>query len=204
VGWRERDWAKWTNEERRRFYGSGRGSGLDTSTGGGASLPPVRSSRGRSRSGGSSGSLLGVLLFLAAVAFALHSMGISLPGHSHRQPSPVLAAPLPTSVLPTPRVVVPRKHSTPGVSAVRYVRMNGPSSVPHGSYMTTSGTLAPGVSGPVLVEARWSSGRWYKLASTTAQGGAYRIRYLLAQPGVVHVRIALPDGNYAVATIRVT
>ena len=62
----------------------------------------------------------------------------------------------------------------------------------------------PGVSGPIIVEGRWESGPWYELASTNASDGGFRVRYGLRRPGVVHVRLALPNGNYAVRTIDVT
>jgi hypothetical protein len=70
--------------------------------------------------------------------------------------------------------------------------------------MTTTGTLSPGVSGSVVVEGRWGTGPWYRLVTSNACHGAYRVRYLLAKPGLVHIRVALPDGNFAVAAIHVT
>ena len=82
--------------------------------------------------------------------------------------------------------------------------MSGPSSVPRGTYMTVTGTLRPGESGPIVVEGRWESGPWYELASTTAGSGSFRVRYALPRPGIVHVRLALPDGNYAVNIVDVT
>jgi len=81
--------------------------------------------------------------------------------------------------------------------------MSGPSSVRRGTYMTITGTLPPGVSGPIIVEGRWESGPWYEFASTTASDGGFRVRYALPRPGVVHVRLALPNGDYAVKTIDV-
>jgi Na+-transporting NADH:ubiquinone oxidoreductase subunit NqrB len=70
--------------------------------------------------------------------------------------------------------------------------------------MTITGTLRPGESGWVVVEGQWGSGPWYRLASTPASNGAFRVRYPLLRPGTVHVRLALPDGDYAVRTIGVT
>jgi hypothetical protein len=78
------------------------------------------------------------------------------------------------------------------------------SSLPRGTYVTSSGTLGTNVSGPVIVEGRWGSGPWYRLASANATNGAYRVRYLLDRPGFVHLRIALPDGNYVVGSVRIT
>jgi len=82
--------------------------------------------------------------------------------------------------------------------------MSGPNSVPRGTYMTVTGTLPAGESGPIIVEGQWESGPWYELASTNTRHGGFRVRYALPRPGVVHVRLALPNGNYAVKTIDVT
>jgi hypothetical protein len=76
--------------------------------------------------------------------------------------------------------------------------------VPHGTYMTITGTLQPGESGPIVVEGQWGSGPWYELASTSLSNGGFRVRYTLPRPGIVHVRLALPDGDYAIRTIHVT
>ena len=73
-----------------------------------------------------------------------------------------------------------------------------------GTYMTVTGTLPPGESGPIIVEGRWKSGPWYELASTNASSGGFRVPYTLPRPGVVHIRLAFPNGDYAVKTIDVT
>jgi len=54
------------------------------------------------------------------------------------------------------------------------------------------------------VEGKWESGPWYELASANASNGGFRVRYNLLRPRIVHVRLALPDGDYAVRTIDVT
>jgi hypothetical protein len=79
-----------------------------------------------------------------------------------------------------------------------------PSTLPRGTYVTSRGTLGTNVSGPVIVEGRWGTGPWYRLASANATGGTYRVRYLLDRPGFLHLRIALPDGNYVVGATRVS
>ena len=56
----------------------------------------------------------------------------------------------------------------------------------------------------VTVEARWDAGRWWRLATVRANDGFFRVRYLITRPGLLHLRIALPDGNYLVGTTRVT
>jgi hypothetical protein len=200
MSWRERDWAKWTKEERRHFYGLQASGGFGTDTG--STSEPVFGrtpvSRRRSRSGNGT-AWFGLLATVAVALFLAHDLGFSLPGGGNSTVSPLTVGGLPLAPNPVPTAA----RSSPA-PAPRYIRMRGPSSVASGAYMTTTGTLEPGVSGPVLVEGRWSAGPWYRLASTTAAGGTYRVRYLLSRRGVVHVRIALPDGNYAVTIIRVT
>lgn len=78
-----------------------------------------------------------------------------------------------------------------------------PPTMRRGTYVTSRGRLGSDVSGVVIVEARWGAGRWYRLATAPARNGSYRVRYLLDRPGLVHLRIALPDGSYVVATTRV-
>jgi len=112
-----------------------------------------------------------------------------------------------TVTTPTQYLRLPRTsptNTTPAPPSPRYTTMSGPSSVPRGTYITVTGTLAPGESGPVIVEGQWESGPWYELASTNASNGGFTVRYALPRTGVVHVRLALPNGNYDVKTIDVT
>jgi hypothetical protein len=186
VGWRERDWARWTDAERRRFFGSARSTGH----------APACSS---AKAGGERRTLrqaIGALVLLAAAAAYYSGALTHSVGHT------INPRPAPT---PYPRL----PHASPTNTAAappspRYTTMSGPSSVPRGTYLTVTGTLSPGESGPVVVEGQWESGAWYELASTNASNGGFRLRYALARPGVVHVRLALPDGDYAVKTIDVT
>ena len=189
MGWHERDWAKWTDAERRRFYGPTRST----------SRPSTRSSPQR---GGKRRSLREtvVALILIAAAVAYYSGALN-----HLRQSTI--SPSSNGPAATPYLRLPHTSptsTTPAPPSPRYTTMSGPSSVPSGTYMTVSGTLPPGVSGPIIVEGRWESGPWYELASTNASDGGFRVRYGLRRPGVVHVRLALPNGNYAVRTIDVT
>jgi hypothetical protein len=79
-----------------------------------------------------------------------------------------------------------------------------PSTLRSGTYVTSSGTLGSDINGVVIVEGRWGNGPWYRLATAPASNGSYRVRYLLDKPGIVHVRIALPNGNYLVATTHIS
>jgi hypothetical protein len=218
VPWQERDWAKWTDEERNRFLGTsgkqGGGSTTRPPAGGyGANQPPKRS-----RPRGTRGTLIAsrlnrrlgkseTLVALAAVAvtavFFVHHGLNEARSPSAGQSHGLVQIPDLTPVLPSPHpaTVTPPAAQVP---APEYRSMHLRSSLRRRTYVTSSGTLGANVSGPVLVEARWGSGPWYRLASTNATNGAYRVRYLLDRPGLVHLRIALPDGNYLVGTVRIT
>jgi hypothetical protein len=170
MPWQERDWAKWTDEERNRFLGTSgnRGSG-------GTRRPPAGGS-GLNRRLSRSQTLLALGAIAAIIGYAVHNVAN---GQSQG--------------LVLPRTTAPKHRS-----------MQLPSSLQRGTYLTSSDTLGTNVSGPVIVEGRWGRGPWYRLASANATNGAYRVRYLLDRPGLVHLRIALPDGNYLVGTVRIT
>jgi hypothetical protein len=188
VGWRERDWAKWTDGERHRFFGTTRST----------SRAPTRSSPKAVADRRTRRKILAALLIGAAVAH--------YSGALNHSPQPTVT-PTPSGPAPAPHVRLLHTSPTstrPASPSPRYSTMSGPSSVPYGTYMTATGTLPPGESGPIIVEGQWGSGPWYELASTNASSGGFRVRYTLRRPGVVHVRLALPNGDYAVRTIDVT
>jgi hypothetical protein len=81
--------------------------------------------------------------------------------------------------------------------------VRGPRIVRVGALMTSSGVLDPSVSGPLLVQARWKPHAWKTLGGTYVKEGAYRVTYRLKRRGIAHVRISLPDGAFAITTIRV-
>jgi hypothetical protein len=205
MPWQERDWAKWTDEERNRFLGTSGNRG-----GGGTGRPPAGGSRRNGPRAGGTGlnrplSRSETLLALAAAAvmfgYFVHH-GLKEARSPSAGPSQALVLPGVTPVLPRPN---PATKPPPAgrVPPPKHRSMHLRSSLRRGTYVTSSGTLGTNVSGPVIVEARWGSGPWYRLASANATNGAYRVRYLLDRPGLVHLRIALPDGNYLVATTRV-
>lgn len=191
MGWRERDWAKWTDAERERFLGSSRSSAR-----GPERPPPARwSPKG---TGGPERHIrrqtIGGLILAAALVTNYTGVLNNLsPQHTAN-----------TVTTPTPYLRLPQtRPTTVTPPSPRYTTMGGPSSVRRGTYMTVTGTLPQGESGPIIVEGQWESGPWYELASTNASNGGFRVRYALPRPGVVHVRLALPNGNYAVKTIDV-
>ena len=173
MPWQERDWAKWTDEERDRYLGT-------SGSPGGTRRPPVRRS-GLNQPLSNGRAILAFAAIAAFVAYAVHS-GLRLPNLS----------------------VIDRTSPAVKIAPPKRLPMTGlPRTLRRGTYVTSRGTLGPNVSGPVIVEGRWGSGPWYRLASANAKKGTYRVRYLLDRPGFVHLRIALPDGNYLVATTRV-
>jgi hypothetical protein len=173
VPWQERDWAKWTDEERDRYLGS-------SVRRGGTTRPPVRRS-GLNRPVRKRQAILVFAAIAAFVAYAVHN-GLKLPNRSVIEPSSSAA-----------KIAPPKRIPMTGL----------PTTLRRGTYVTSRGTLGRNVSGPVIVEGRWGRGPWYRLASANATRGTYRVRYLLDRPGFVHLRIALPDGNYLVATTRI-
>jgi hypothetical protein len=189
MGWQERDWAKWTDAERQRFVGTTRST----------NHAPARSSPKAADKRRTLSEALAALVLIAAAA-AYYSGALS---HSLRQMvSPTSSGSAPISYLRSPNTSP--VSTTPAPSSPRYTTMSGPSSVSRGSYMVVTGTLPQGESGPIVVEGQWGSGPWYELASTNASHDQFRVRYTLPRPGIVHVRLVLPDGDYAASTIDVT
>jgi hypothetical protein len=131
VGWRERDWAKWTDAERERFLGSSRPSAR-----GAERPPPARwSPKG---AGGPKRHIrrqtIGGLILAAALVTNYTGVLNNLsPQHT------VNTVTAPTSYLRLPQA--PPTSSTPAPPSPRYTTMSGPSSVPRGTYMTVTGTL---------------------------------------------------------------
>lgn len=81
--------------------------------------------------------------------------------------------------------------------------MHLPATMTLGTIVTSSGRRDTGESGPVVVEAHWTSGPWYRLASTTMNGGVFRIRWELPRRGLARVRIIFPNGDSLTGSTRV-
>ena len=104
VGWRERDWAKWTDAERRRFYGTTRAT----------SHPPTRSSLTSSGKRHTRREALAALILIAA-AVVYYSGAFN---HSHQRTFTPVSGPVPTPYLRLPQTSPPSQS---------YSRMSGPS-----------------------------------------------------------------------------
>jgi hypothetical protein len=135
--------------------------------------------------------LVGAIAVLAVIAFAA----------SHRPAANGLGF-VPVRVPSAP--IVPSVPVVPSPPAAESLPINGPTHVTAGSVMTVTGTLPVDVAGVVVVEAQWGNGGWVTLATTQSSAGGYRVRYELARPGTVHLKIELPNGNDAVSTIVVS
>jgi hypothetical protein len=99
MGWTERDWAKWTPEERRRFYGGGSGAPP-------RSDPPLSFRRRRSRRRiGPWHVLLVLILAVVAAVWSLDSKYV---------PSANSDGGVPHTRIPT--ALIPQSASLPGTS----------------------------------------------------------------------------------------
>jgi hypothetical protein len=197
MPWQERDLAKWTDEERNRFLGTSGNRG-----GGGTTTRPPADGSVLNRPLSRSQILLVFAVIAAIIGYAVHH-GMKETRSPSAGQAQGLVVPTPEPVLPSPKRAT-KPPPAARVSPPKHRSMQLPSSLRRGTSVTSSGTLGTNVSGPVIVEGRWGSGPWYRLASANATNGAYRVRYLLDRPGLVHLRIALPDGNYLVGTVRIT
>jgi hypothetical protein len=145
-----------------------------------------------------------LLLYSVVGAAALFAFALWRHDIGARQAGRPVVAPLPFAVRDATSALPSQQTQPTPLPQPTFRKMSGPKRVPVGSYVTVRGTLGSGISGPVVVEARWRNEGWRWLATSTARGGRYMVRYRLLRRGSVRVRIALPDGDYAVATISVT
>ena len=190
MGWRERDWAKLRDDERRALWDVASDRERDPAPVRQRSLPGTGGGLGR-RIGLRPGAAWAVLLS-AALLVVLGQFPKVHPW------VPALHFKLPALRTSGASPAAARDHSP------RYVRIRGPRTVPAGAFLTTHGTISPSVRGPLLVQGRWQRpGHWKTLAGGYARKGSYTVRFRLLRRGVVHVRIALPDGTFALSKILV-
>jgi hypothetical protein len=183
MGWRDRDYAKWTDEERRRFYGTG-------DSGYGA----ARSSYG---TGPGQGLLFGSRVGVAPGAFLAVIVS--------------LLVTLALGQLPRSHPLIPALHFTlPGLSGAAspgVIRptgtINTPSTATVGSTLTFHGT-APPSNGPVTVEGSYDGGQtWQTLSSVESANGSYDATITLSQRGQLQIQIVLSDGSKSVGSLVV-
>ncbi|HZD86536.1 MAG TPA: hypothetical protein VE088_00855 [Gaiellaceae bacterium] len=178
MGWRDRDYAKWTDEERRRFLGTPAGGNRS-----GGSAPGAR------RVGVLPGA--GLAIAVSAAAFALGQ----LPRGHPIVPALHFDIPSIGSHTPTPA------SASSGEARLGKIRL--PRRAHRGGFLTIQGQMPPGVLGTVSLEGAYGRPPWHLLAAVPSQNGSYRARIPLTGTGLLHVRITFPDGRRAVGAMRV-
>jgi hypothetical protein len=184
MGWRQRDYAKWTDEERRRFLGTSSaapGRRSDVARVGTSATEPRRFVRP------------GVGLAIAASA-ALFGLG-HFPQHHPILPALYFAIPKIPHVSSTHSL---RPNAQDPVGRIRL-----PSSGRVGGFLTIQGRLPDGEEGTVSVQGAFSQQPWRLLAAVPSASGSYQARIQLTRPGLLHLRVVYPDGHRAVGSMRV-
>lgn len=180
MGWRDRDYARWTDEERRRFYGSTSGSGDARRT-----SYPAGPGQGRlfgSRVGVAPGALLAVIVSLL-VALLLGQLPRSHP------------------LLPALHFNLTRHGTSPPGATTGVISL--PANLTVGSFLTLRGQLPPGETGTVTVEGEYGNSSWQVLATVPATDGSYGARVAVNQRGILHLRVTYPDGRQALGETQV-
>ncbi|HEV2590875.1 MAG TPA: hypothetical protein VGU02_03180 [Gaiellaceae bacterium] len=72
-----------------------------------------------------------------------------------------------------------------------------------GDLLTERGALPPGVTGTVVLLARWNGGPWLNVASSTTNQGSYFLSFKVGQAGVLDLQMNFPNGDQGTATINV-
>lgn len=187
MGWRDRDYAKFTDAELADYLGTTYERKIDVPTAREAALPPRRSIFARG---------VGPAVTVSAL---LYGLGHFPPGH------PLLSLPrlfgsAPARTAPTPSVAPPTfaRPRTPG-------RIDGLTTGRVGGSLTLSGTVGAATSGAVAVDGSYDGGAtWYRLATAPVSQGSYSARLQLLRVGVLRLRVSRPDGSTAEGDITVT
>jgi hypothetical protein len=177
VGWRERDYARFNEAERRVFYGGDR-----------------HKSQPRSRS-----------FFKPGVGLAmLVSVAIFLVGHyptSHPL-IPALSFKLPS--LTSVRGGSPVSGSASELPSQSFP-LQGPRTARYRSTLILAGSVTSVTAGLVSIEGHWNARPWQSIASTQlATDHSWRASLLMNHQGMLNLRVILPDGNRLIGSIRVT
>lgn len=179
MGWRDRDYAKWTDEERRRFYGSGSTSaGSSPFNGYGSPRPGTRT--GLFRPG------MGAAILVSGAVFAL--------GHFPRS----------HPLVPLLHFRMPGLTSATAPGVIRPTgTIDTPSTASVGSTLTFRGTAPPG-NGLVTVQGSYDGGQtWQTLSRVNSVGGSYSAEITLKQRGTLQIQILFSDGSKAVGSVNV-
>ena len=177
MGWQQRDYARWTDEERRRFLGSGASA-------------PARAGSATGETRGFFRAGVGVAIAASAAVFAL--------GHFPR--GHPLAPALDFAI---PKIGPGSSSPSASVDRDSVGRIRLPSKAHLGGFLTIQGRLPTGEAGTVSVEGAFVRPPWRLLAAVPSAAGSYRARIQLTRAGLLHVRVTYPDGRRAVGSMRV-
>jgi len=176
VGWRDREWARFDESERRVLYGS----------------KAMRGSTGRERW------LWLLAVGVASVAATAVALG-QLPRHDPLVPAFAFNLPhfssshLVASQLGHGQVIPLGGPSVVHRGGVYTFRGR------------TGSVNAVNITGNVIARGRWNGGAWQVLAKTKTDAlGSYRLAITLTRLGVLDIRISTPDGYVGTKTVRVT
>jgi hypothetical protein len=176
VGWRERDWARFTDAEWEAIYGR---SPKPVAAQESAWTPPRGSTRSALRPG---------VGFAIAVSVAVLLAGQFPRGHP---------------LVPALHINMPGSSSATPASP-RQFPLNIPSTATYGSTLTINGTDVGGTSGQVVAMGRWNGGPPTTLASTAlAADHSWSLPLSMNQQGTLAVTIELPSGNSLAGTVAV-
>lgn len=175
MGWQDRDYAKWTDEERRRFLGSG--------------SPRFDGPRTAPRPGGS---LLRPGAGLAIVVTAgIVTLG-QLPAGHPLLPRLHFGIPGLTTAAPALQAPVTQTGT-----------ISGPGTAALGSTLTLRGS-APPATERVTVEGSYDGGRiWLVLSTTQSANGSYATQIVLNRRGLLRLKILFANGASTVGSVLV-
>lgn len=173
MGWRDRDYAKWTDEERSRFLGSRIGNvevPIPRDTG----FAPRRS--GLVRPGASAAILVAGVLFALGRFPAGHPLVPSL-RLGEQSPSATAIQPAET--------------------------ITGPSTATLGSTLDLHGSAPPGNGAVTIEGSYDGGQSWLTLATVPSFDGTYAAQVPLSERGILQIRVSFADGSQAFGSVDV-
>ncbi len=178
MGWRDRDYARFTTAERERF--------LATS---GARSTARRGRFGRTAAGG--------LLAVVAVSGILFGLGHYPKGNPIVPALHFSLSGIGSSIRPdsAPPITTPALRPTVTITGPKVVRVH--------SFLTFHGPVPIGDEGTVRVFGKVNHRPWRTLAVVDGSSGSYLARISADTRGTLRIRIRFKDGARAVETLHV-
>jgi hypothetical protein len=201
MGWRDRDYAKFRKDEIDALLGSSGGGGRYTTGTRRGAVPSAGRPLPRKRRRRGSRLLRALMLLVVAVVATAVLLGLGIATGQVKQDG-VLAGgtPSPAPAVIVPQVPVPVRIVPPVVH--RTTRITGTRLLQYGSTLTLTDSHTP-VTGNIVVSGRWGAGPWTAFAVARGAERRFSFRIPLDRRGVLHLRIAYPDGGRAVGTYQV-